>query len=127
MEADKGISIGEDKWITWIDFDEKDNVNLLDVDAFPVFTFDFWDKLEIHCLAECCGIHAYSFWEEDIKIALGKTDKAELVKCLILAKEEVARRGETIIISGKLNNLMHKQVFIQLLEHIIVTIQSAEE
>ncbi len=30
---------------------------------------EFWKYLEVECVAECCGIDAFSFWVEDINRA----------------------------------------------------------
>jgi hypothetical protein len=122
VETTKDISIGKDKWISWIAFDPTDDKNLFEIDDVLRSTFYFWDKLETQCLAECCGIDAYAFWEDDIKLAVDKMDKADIVEKLLSAKKEIESRSETIVISEKLNNLLNKSVFIQLLEHIVTTI-----
>lgn len=122
METTKDISIGKDKWIGWIDFDSTDDNDLFEIDDLLRSTFDFWDKLETQCMAECCGIDAYSFWQDDIKLAVGKMDKVDIVNKLLSAKKEIESRSETIVISEKLNNLIDKSVFIQLLDHIVTTI-----
>jgi hypothetical protein len=123
METTKDISIGKDKWIGWIDFDSTNDNDLFEIDDLLRPTFNFWDKLETQCVAGCCGIDAYSFWEEDIKRAVDKVDKTDLIKNLLTAKAEIESRSERIVISGKLNNLIDKSVFIQLLDHIVTTIQ----
>lgn len=122
METTKDISIGKDKWISWIDFDFTRNDDLFEIDDLLKLTFDFWDRLETQCMAECCGIDAYAFWEDDIKLAVDKMDKADIVKKLHIAKTEIKNRSETILTSTKLNNLIHKSVFIQLLDHITTII-----
>lgn len=124
MEKTKDISIGKDKWITWIDFDSVNDNDLFEIDDLLKPTFDFWDKLETQCVAECCGLDAYAFWEDDIKLAVGQMDKVDLVKKLLNAKIEIESRSEPIVTSGKLNNLIDKSVFIQLLDHIVTVIQS---
>jgi hypothetical protein len=123
METTKDISIGKDKWIGWIDFDSTNASDLFEIDDLLWPTFDFWDKLETQCVTGCCGIDAYSFWEEDIKLAVDKIDKAALIKNLLAAKAEIESTSETIVTSEKLNNLIDKSVFIQLLDHIVTTIQ----
>lgn len=123
METTKDISIGKDKWIGWIDFDSTNDNDLFEIDDLLRPSFDFWDKLETQCVAGCCGIDAYSFWKEDIKLAVDKMDKADLITNLLSTKTELESRSEAIVTSGKLNNLINKSVFIQLLDHIVTTIQ----
>jgi hypothetical protein len=127
METTRDISIGKDKWIRWIHFDSTSDNDLFEIDDLLGPTFDFWDKLETQCVAGCCGIDAYTFWDDDIKFAVDKMDKAELIKNLLSAKTEIESRSETIVISRKLNNLIDKSVFIQLLDHIVTTIQLTDK
>ena len=123
METTRDISIGKDKWIRWINFDPTNGNDLFEIDDLLGPTFEFWDKLETQCMSRCCGIDAYAFWEDDIKFAVDKKYKADLIKNLLNAKTEIESRSERIVTSGKLNNLMDKSVFIQLLDHIVTTIK----
>ena len=43
---------------------------LLDLDLYIVPLNTFFDKLEVECVRECCGIEAFSFMPEDIHKAL---------------------------------------------------------
>jgi hypothetical protein len=122
METTNDINIGKDKWIEWINFDFTNGDNVFQIDDLLRSTFDFWDKLEIQCVAGCCGIDAYSFWKEDIKLAADQMNQADLIKNLMTAKMNIESRSEVILASEKLNFLMNKSVFIQLLDHIVTTV-----
>ncbi|WP_314205757.1 DUF6331 family protein [Capnocytophaga bilenii] len=43
---------------------------LLDLDPYITPLKTFFDKLEVACIRECCGIQAFSFIPEDIHKAL---------------------------------------------------------
>lgn len=119
------ISIGKDKWIKWIEFDSQKS-KILNIDELLEPTWDFWELLETECAAACCGINAFSFWIEDIQKTAILFDKSELLAKLVLLKEEIASQCKynprIILYSLKLNYLFDKSVFIQLIDHIINTI-----
>ena len=127
METTNDISIGKNKWISWINFDLASNDEIFEIDNLLKPTFAFWEMLETQCMAECCGIEAFAFWEDDIRLAINKVDKNELTQNLLHAKIEIENRVEGIVSSAKLNNLMDKSVFIQLLNHIIETLSEGED
>ena len=103
---------------TWIDPDTSDN-NLFEVDVLLTTSFDFFDELEIVCMAECCGIGAFSFDPTDIITASNDLDKSKLVEDFERAIRKLNYRTEKTIVSSRLNNLFDKSTFIHLLEHII--------
>lgn len=107
---------------TWIDPDTSDN-NLFEVDAILTSSFDFFDKLEILCIAECCGIGAFSSGTTDIKTASKGLDKNKLVEDLARAIRELNDRAEKTVVSTRLNNLFDKSTFIHLLEHTITILR----
>src|SRR5438046_1138166 len=107
---------------TWIDPDTSDN-NLFEVDVLLTTSFDFFDKLEIVCMAECCGIGAFSFDPTDIITASKDLDKSKLVEDLEIAIRKLDDRAEKTIASSRLNNLFDKTTFIHLLEHTIAILR----
>ncbi len=117
------INIGKDQWIKRIRFYDKDHEDLFEIDDLLRPSFDLWDRLETQCMAECCGINAYTFWEQDIKLATEHLDKTELIKKLLYAQSEILKRKESVLISEKLNDILDASVFVQLLEHIINSLQ----
>jgi hypothetical protein len=96
---------------------------LLDLDSYMAPLNAFFDKLEVECVRECCGIEAFSFMPEDIHKALvGLSVETVIIqlKAMQTAIEEqwwCKTVGSTI-----LNNNFDRKVFLQLLNHIIKTI-----
>lgn len=111
------ISIGQDKWIKWIELDPNDE-SLFNVDQLFEPTEQFWKYLETECVAACCGIDAFALWPEDIKNASKHFDLTELKDQLSTMKDDVVQVYKNVIISKRLNNLFDKKVFIQLIDHI---------
>ncbi|MDB4533494.1 DUF6331 family protein [Vicingaceae bacterium] len=123
MGISKDISIGEEKWIKWIEFDAE-SASPKDIDKLLEPTKEFWNFLEIECLAECCGIDAFAFWSEDIQNA---DDKARIPNLRILLNEitkEVESLTDEVVVSSRLNQLMNRKVFLKLLEHLKKNIKS---
>jgi Family of unknown function (DUF6331) len=107
---------------TWIEPDTSDD-NLLEVDELLTPSFDFFDKLEIQCMSECCGIGAFSFKPGDIEKASKNLDKFELIEVFERTIEKLNDAAEKTVISSRLNNLFNKSTFIQLLEHTLVILR----
>jgi hypothetical protein len=124
MATTKDISIAENNWIKWIEFDPIDDNAILEVDSLLEPTFDFWDGLETECVAGCCGIDAFAFWEDDIMRSSNKVDTTQLVGDLKNVKTALIKSAKTIVLSNKLNNLLDKEVFIKLVDHILTTIET---
>ncbi len=118
MVESKDISIGEQKYIKWVDLDLKSNVFEVDLKT----TEHFWKYLEIECVAECCGIDAFSFWREDIEKAKINLDDKNIKQELIDLKYKIKSINEKVISCSYLNNLFDKNVFIELLDHIIINL-----
>ncbi len=107
----------------WIEPDTSDK-NLFDVDVLLNTSFDFLGKLEVSCMAECCGIGAFSFEPIDIITASKDLDRTKLVEDLEGAIRKLNNVVEKTIVSDRLNNLFEKSTFIHLLEHIIAILSS---
>ena len=127
MTTSKGISIGDNKWIKWGNFNPSNNSEIIEIDELLKPTYDFWTGLETQCVAECCGIDAFSFWEDDIKEAISGIDKTQLIIDLKNVKAQLIKTNMKIVSSYKLNNLMDKGVFIQLIDLIVETIERIME
>ena len=102
-----------------VDYNEK----LLDLDPYIVPLNTFFDKLEVVCVRECCGIEAFSFIREDIQKALVGLSVETVITQLKAIQTAIEEQywyktvGSTI-----LNNNFDRKVFLQLLDHIIKTI-----
>ena len=101
------------------------NGKLLDLDPYITPLNTFFDRLEVECVRECCGIQAFSFIPDDIQKALvGLSAETVIIqlKAMQTAIEEqwwCKTVGSTI-----LNNNFDRKVFLQLLNHIIKTIST---
>ena len=96
---------------------------LLDLDSYIAPLNAFFDKLEVECVRECCGIEAFSFMPEDIHKALAGLSAETVITQLKAMQTAIEEQwwyktvGSTI-----LNNNFDRKVFLQLLNHIIKTI-----
>ena len=97
---------------------------LLDLDPYIAPLKTFFDKLEVVCVRECCGIQAFSFIPEDIHKALIGLSAETIVTQLKAMQTAIEEQlwyntvGSTI-----LNNNFDRKVFLQLLAHMIKTIE----
>jgi hypothetical protein len=123
MDESKNISIAEHEFIDWIDFDAS-SVNPKNIDELIEPTAEFWQNLEIKCVAECCGIDAFSFWTEDIKSATENSKISNLVPLIDKAIVGISNLEDDVIVSSQINQLISKQVFLKLLKHIRKNIKS---
>ena len=75
--------------------------------------------LEEKCVAECCGIDAFSLYSDDIKRVASQFDIEKLKNQLTEAMEFIRQHDAEVYVSRKLNNYFHKSVLLKLLQHII--------
>jgi hypothetical protein len=122
LEMYTGILISETDKIDWIDFDRSENEEFFDVDYIFDTHAHFLNALEVCCVAECCGLMAFSFFAKDIAHAVKEVDVLLLKRDLLKLQEDVLNSQLRLISSSHLNNSMHKTVFIKLLEHILLSI-----
>lgn len=118
MEGSSDISIGPDKWIKWVGLVESEN-NLFDMDEYLEPTKEFWLRLETDCVAACCGINAFVLWPENIRFAAADLDVDYLKACFNRLRKVIIESDCQIVNSTRLNNLFHKKVFLQLIDHIL--------
>lgn len=71
------ISIGKDKWITFIDLVDGQR-DAIELDEILKPVEPFLNMLETECVAACCGVDAYSLWPDDIATAAKRLDPIEL-------------------------------------------------
>ena len=62
------ILIGNNLFIEELSIDYSGK--MLDLDPYIASLNTFFDRLEVECVRECCGIEAFSFMPEDIQKAL---------------------------------------------------------
>ena len=96
---------------------------LLDLDPYIAPLNAFFDKLEVECVRECCGIQAFSFIPEDIHNALVGLSAETIVTQLKAMQTTIEEQWWCKTVSSTiLNNNFNRKVFLQLLDHIIKTI-----
>ena len=98
---------------------------LLDLDPYIVPLNTFFDKLEVECVRECCGIEAFSFMPEDIHKALVGLSAETIVTQLKAMQTAIEEQWWCKTVSSTiLNNNFDRKVFLQLLNHIIKIIST---
>lgn len=115
------ILIGNNLFIEELPVDY--NGKLLDLDPYMAPLNIFFDKLEVECVRECCGIEAFSFIPDDIQKALVGLSAETIVTQLKAMQTAIEEQYWCKIVSSTiLNNNFDRKVFLQLLDHIIKTI-----
>ncbi len=118
MEATRKIILGDNKWLEWISFDQT-LVPTYPIDKIIEPIIYFLERLETVCIAHCCGIDAFSFRENDIIDALKNMNTSDLFNEFDIVKSKISTIRENILMSTFLNQYIHKDVFIRIIEHII--------
>ena len=98
---------------------------MLDLDPYIAPLNTFFDRLEVECVRECCGIEAFSFMPEDIQKALVGLSVETVITQLKAIQTAIEEQYWCKILSSTiLNNNFDRKVFLQLLDHIIKTIST---
>ena len=117
------ILIGNNLFIEELPVDY--NGKLLDPDPYIAPLNTFFDRLEVVCVRECCGIQAFSFMSEDIQKALVGLSVETIVTQLKAMQTAIEEQWWCKTVSSTiLNNNFDRKVFLQLLNHIIKTIST---
>ncbi|WP_314296840.1 DUF6331 family protein [Capnocytophaga gingivalis] len=96
---------------------------MLDLDPYITLLNTFFDRLEVECVRECCGIEAFSFIPEDIQKALvGLSAETVIIQLKAMQTAIEEQWWCKTVSSTILNNNFDRKVFLQLLNHIIKTI-----
>ena len=115
------ILIGNNLFIEELPVDY--NGKLLDLDPYMAPLNTFFDRLEVECVRECCGIQAFSFIPEDIQKALvGLSAETVIIQLKAMQTAIEEQWWCKTVSSTILNNNFDRKVFLQLLNHIIKTI-----
>lgn len=112
------ISIGPDKWITFVDISDRPYAEAVSIDHFVSPMESFWSALETECVAGCCGIDAFSLWPDDIQKVCQSQDGQAIASGLEGLLEFVEKSSADTFVSSSLNNLFDKKVLIELIQHI---------
>lgn len=114
---DNDLSIGKDKWISWIELDQSKTP--LEIDSFLQPTVPFWTVLETECVSGCCGIGAFAMWPDDIQNAERQLNDDLIKQKFQTLRADLSKQTDLIFTSSYLNKVFDKRVFLQLLDHII--------
>ena len=115
------ILIGNNLFIEELPVDY--NGKLLDLDPYITPLNTFFDRLEVECVRECCGIQAFSFIPDDIQKALvGLSAETVIIQLKAMQTAIEEQWWCKTVSSTILNNNFDRKVFLQLLNHIIKTI-----
>ncbi|WP_314918584.1 DUF6331 family protein [Capnocytophaga gingivalis] len=115
------ILIGNNLFIEELPVDY--NGKLLDLDPYIAPLNTFFDRLEVECVRECCGIQAFSFIPDDIQKALvGLSAETVIIQLKAMQTAIEEQWWCKTVSSTILNNNFDRKVFLQLLNHIIKTI-----
>ena len=96
---------------------------MLDLDPYIAPLNTFFDRLEVECVRECCGIQAFSFIPDDIQKALvGLSAETVIIQLKAMQTAIEEQWWCKTVSSTILNNNFDRKVFLQLLNHIIKTI-----
>ncbi|WP_424651710.1 DUF6331 family protein [Capnocytophaga gingivalis] len=115
------ILIGNNLFIEELSIDYSGK--MLDLDPYIAPLNTFFDRLEVACVRECCGIQAFSFIPDDIQKALvGLSAETVIIQLKAMQTAIEEQWWCKTVSSTILNNNFDRKVFLQLLAHIIKTI-----
>jgi hypothetical protein len=124
------ISIGKDRWIEsgWLESGDMASAQsrAVEIDDSLAMVMPFFEKLEMDCVAECCGIDAFCFWPESIELALGslsEQERAELPQDISMLEDRLRQLSCEAVVSGRLNQYFLKATFLALLAHIRAVVE----
>ncbi|MDX1963582.1 MAG: DUF6331 family protein [Pirellulales bacterium] len=112
------ISIGPDKWITFVDIAGRPYAQAVSIDHMISAMESFWSALETECVAGCCGIDAFSLWPEDIQAVCRSQDERSIASGLEALLEFIEKSRADTFVSSRLNNLFDKKGLIELIQHL---------
>ena len=117
------LLIGEDEWITFVQHDwAKETWLYIDNILEPLEPL--FSRLEKNCVAQCCGLGAFSFTREDIILATAQLETNPLADALNQAVRKLELLTNDVLGSKRLNNGIDRGTMIDLLRYIRDTITS---
>jgi hypothetical protein len=119
------LLIGENEWILFVQHDWAKE-EWFYIDDLLQHLEPLFDYLEIHCVAGCCGLDAFSFTRDDIWAIVPKIDSEAMVIALESAIETLKVLPHDVLGSKRLNNGIDRNTMLNLLRHICDTIAHAE-
>lgn len=120
------IYISDDKWIDWIDFDPSCPQSYA-IDHLMHETVYFWEALEVICIAECCGIQAFSFQEDIIRSELERFDRIMLHQQLTTVLVQIKALKQDVVLYSRWNQYMHRDFLASLIEYILKVVSLSQD
>lgn len=111
------IRVGPSRWIEFIDLDGRYD-QAVQVDPLLAELSELWRAIELHCVAECCGLGAFDFTPEAIVDATADMDVSALRASLNDAIRAVEALDSTVVVSARLNTIADSKTLLDLLSHI---------
>lgn len=71
------------------------------------------------CIAEYCGIDAFSFTAEDIAVNTERLGRLSILENLKSLQAAVQKMEAPILVSRRLNQLIHRDLLAALIKHMI--------
>lgn len=118
MNTYRKIYINDKAWIDWIDFDTS-TTNYDIIDELMEETAYFWQELEVACVAECCGIEAFSFREDIISSVFTRLERVLIHQQLNKALTKIKTLKQEVVLYHKWNQYMHRDFLVALVEHVL--------
>ncbi|MBQ4820737.1 DUF6331 family protein [Aquimarina sp. MMG016] len=87
-------------------------------DIYLELNKEFWRDLEIHCVAECCGVDAFDFSKEEIQKTITCYDKEEIINNLDFLLGKIELSDYKYVSSGLFDEYSKKKVFVERIKRI---------
>ena len=91
---------------------------VVNIDQFFESQKEFWQELEIFCVAECCGIDAYDFSEEAIKEVVLFYDTNIIINDLDQAILFINQSTKDNVSCSMMNHCVSRNEFVEMLQNI---------
>ena len=90
-----------------------------DADKYLELNLEFWQDLEKHCVAECCGIGAFDFSKENIKETIVFYNELDITNNLEELVTGINNSKTKTVSSSILNLSENKEIFKTRIEKIL--------
>ncbi len=123
------ISIGDGRWLRWIELpSDQARTTAEDIDPWLADLADLWDSLETECEHECCGIDAFNLERESVQRAVPTAHRHEVLRRLTVLRQRIAAlRPSTFIVSGRLNQFMHRDLILGVVDHLMQSLHDGSQ
>jgi hypothetical protein len=111
------ILIGRDTWIRFIPIEGRSgSVKAIDDEVANLERL--WSELEVQCVAGCCGLDAFDFFQDHVQIALSALGPL-IGSDLRRFREAISTGSSEVLMSHRLNVRIHRIQLLELVDHIL--------